>query len=121
MKASTPLTVIRSEVRGIPVLNLSGRITLGEGVRILRMEISHASASGHKYVLLEMSKVSYVDSSGLGALIAGHNTLKVTGGAIGLVNNPERVRNILQLTRLTILLQSFDDPESAARHFQPSD
>jgi anti-sigma B factor antagonist len=121
MKPPSPLEVTRSEIRGIPVLQLRGRITLGEGVRILSREISNASAQGHKYVLLEMSRVSYVDSSGLGALVASHNTLKVTGGAVGLVNSPERVREILRLTRLTIILQCFDDQESAARHFKPSD
>jgi anti-sigma B factor antagonist len=84
-------------------LKLRGRLTLGEGSRTLRALISDVAAEGHKVLVLDLALVSYVDSSGLGALVAGYNTLKAQGGSVRLLNVPPRVQALLAMSGLTIL------------------
>jgi len=108
----------RAESGGLPVLRLKGRLTLGEGARALRGCISDISAEGHKFLLLDLGEMSYVDSFGLGTLVAGYNSLRVNGGAIGLFQVPERVRNLLEMGRLTTVFRIFGTEQEAAAGFQ---
>ena len=107
----TNLVIVRGTQAGNPVLKLQGRLTLGEGSRILRGLIADVAAEGHKILLLDLAQVSYVDSSGLGALVAGYNSLKAQGGTTRLLNVPPRVQALLELSGLTTL---FPDPDPAA-------
>jgi anti-sigma B factor antagonist len=110
----TKLEVARAEAGGVPVLRLRGRLTLGEGSRDLRRTISDIAAEGHKSVLLDLAELSYIDSSGLGALVAGYNSLKLTGGSVGLFHVPERVRELLEMSGLTAVFRIFATEQEAA-------
>ncbi len=99
------LEIIRSTSGDSPLLRLQGRLTLGEGSRALRGLISDVAAEGHKRLVLDLAAVSYVDSSGLGALVAGYNSLKAQGGTVGLINVPARVQGLLEMSGLTSLFE----------------
>jgi anti-anti-sigma factor len=105
--------IARGESGGVQVLRLKGRLTLGEASRALRGCISELAAEGHKYLLLDLSEVSWVDSSGLGALVAGYNSLKLQGGSVGLFQVPKRVQELLEMSKLTALFKIFNTEEEA--------
>jgi anti-sigma B factor antagonist len=113
----TNLEMIRADSAGIPVLRLRGRLTLGEGSRALRGLISDIAAEGHKNLMLDLGEVSYMDSSGLGALVSGYNTLKAQSGGVALFNVPKRIESLLEMSRLTMLFQIFGTEKEAAGHF----
>ncbi len=111
----TKLEVARAETGGFPVLRLRGRLTLGEGSRDLRGTISGLAAEGHKCVLLDLGELSYIDSSGLGTLVAGYNSLKLQGGAVGLFQVPERVLELLEMSGLAAIFRIFATEQEATR------
>lgn len=110
----TKLEMARSESGGVPVLRLRGSLTLGEGSRALRGCISDIAAEGYQYLLLDLGEVSYIDSSGLGALVAGYNSLKVRGGTVGLFQVPTRVQGLLEMSGLAAVFKIFGTEQEAA-------
>ena len=117
MTNTTPLVIARGISGSIPVLTLCGRLTLGEGSRALRRSLEEVAAEGHKHVLLDLTEVSYVDSSGLGALVAGYNSLKARAGTVGLFGVPARVQELLDLSRLTTIFRVFNSQGEAEKYF----
>ena len=109
----TNFEIARAESGGVPVLRLKGRLTLGEGSKALRAGMSDLAGEGHKHVLLDMAGITYVDSSGLGAMVAGYNALKPTGGKVGLFNVPKRVQDLLEMSGLTALFKIFHTEQEA--------
>src|ERR1022692_819007 len=107
--------VARAESAGVPVLRLKGRLTIGEGSRDLRGTISDIAAEGHKYLLLDLGEVTYIDSSGLGALVAGYNSMSLKGGRVGLFHVPERVRELLEMSGLAVVFRIFGTEQEAQR------
>jgi anti-sigma B factor antagonist len=110
----TDFEMARAESGGVPVLRLKGRLTLGEGSRALRACIADIAEEGHAWLLLDLAEVSYVDSSGLGALVAGYNLLKVKGGAVGLFQVPKRVQSLLEMSGLTAVFKIYATELEAA-------
>jgi anti-sigma B factor antagonist len=108
----------RSESGSTSILTLQGKLTLGEGSRELRQSIEQIAAEGGKHILLDMTGVTYVDSSGLGAMVAGYNSVKTHGGVVGLLNVPKRVQDLLGMSGLTAVFPTFASREEAAQHFQ---
>ena len=94
MKAST------RQVDGITIVDLSGRITLGEGSVVLRDTIKDLLGKGQKKILLNLGDVSYIDSSGIGELVSGFTTVTNQGGQVKLLNLTKRVKDLLQITKL---------------------
>jgi anti-sigma B factor antagonist len=116
--ASRPMKkfeVARDESAGVPVLRLKGRLTIGEGSRDLRATISDIAAEGHKYLLLDLGELTYLDSSGLGALVAGYNSMNLRGGRVGLFQVPERVRDLLRMSGLAAVFRIFGTEQEAHR------
>lgn len=107
----------RGDAGSTPVLTLQGKLTLGEGSRELRQTIEQIVVDGGKHILLDMTAVTYVDSSGLGAMVAGYNSVKTQGGSVGLINVPKRVQDLLGMSGLTAIFHSFASKEEAAAHF----
>ena len=94
MKVST------RQVDGVTILDLSGRITLGEGSVVLRDAIRDQLAKGNKSVLLNLGDVSYIDSSGIAALVEGFQSARARGSRFALVAVSDAVRAVLELARL---------------------
>jgi anti-sigma B factor antagonist len=115
---SVALTIASREVDGVVVLDLSGRITLGEGSVQLRDEIRALIGKGKKNVLLNMGEVNYIDSSGLGELVSAYTTAKNQQAEVKLLNLTRKVHDLLQLTKLYTVFDIKDDEASAIASFK---
>ena len=112
------LTIATREVDGVTVLDLSGRITLGEGSVQLRDAIRGLISKGEKNVLLNMGEVNYIDSSGLGELVSAFTTAKNQQADVKLLNLTKKVHDLLQLTKLYTVFDIKDDEASAIASFK---
>ncbi|MGD0938137.1 MAG: STAS domain-containing protein [Terracidiphilus sp.] len=112
------LTIASREVDGVIVLDLSGRITLGEGSVQLRDAIRSLISKGSKNILLNMGDVSYIDSSGLGELVSAFTTAKNQQADVKLLNLTKKVHDLLQLTKLYTVFDIKDDEASAIASFK---
>ena len=112
------LTIASREVDGVIVLDLSGRITLGEGSVQLRDAIRSLISKGSKNILLNMGDVNYIDSSGLGELVSAFTTAKNQQADVKLLNLTKKVHDLLQLTKLYTVFDIKDDEASAIASFK---
>jgi anti-sigma B factor antagonist len=99
----------------ITVLDISGRITLGEGNVMLREIVRELADKGNKKIVLNLGEVQYIDSSGIGELVKTHTTVRNQGGQLRLVNLNKRVNDLLQLTKLSAVFDIEGDEASAIR------
>ena len=100
------------------VIDLSGRITLGEGSALLRQMIRENLGKGHKKIILNLGEVNYIDSSGIGELVSGYTTVTSQGGELKLLNLTKRVHDLLQITKLFTVFDVYSDERTAVRSFQ---
>lgn len=105
------------KVGDVTVVDVSGRITLGEGSSALRDMLRDLVSQGNKKILLNLSEVSYIDSSGIGELVSGFTTVQNAGGQLKLVGLSKRVKDLLQITKLYTVFEVFDDETEAVRSF----
>ena len=111
MKASS------RRVDGVTILDLSGRITLGEGSVVLRDQIRDLLGKGEKRLLLNLGDVTYIDSSGIGELVSAFTTVRNQGGELKLLNLTKKVHDLLQITKLYTVFDVKDDETSAIKAF----
>ncbi len=97
----------------VAVLDISGRITLGEGNVMLREIVRELADKGNKKIILNLGEVQYIDSSGVGELVKAHTTLRNQGGQLRLVNLNKRVNDLLEMTRLSAVFDIERDEASA--------
>ena len=112
------LTIHSREVDGVTVLDLSGRITLGEGSVQIRDAIRDLISKGQKSILLNLGEVNYIDSSGLGELVSAFTTSKNQGADLKLLHLTKKVHDLLQLTKLYTVFDVKDDEASAIASFK---
>jgi anti-sigma B factor antagonist len=99
----------------VVILDLSGRITMGEGTVILRDAIHKLLDAGDRKFLLNLADVDYIDSSGLGELVTGFTTVRNQGGYLKLLNLTKRVHDLLQITKLLTVFESFNSEAEALK------
>jgi anti-sigma B factor antagonist len=99
----------------VVVLDLSGRITIGEGTVILRDTIRRLLDAGDRKFLLNLGNCDYIDSSGLGELVTSFTTVRNSGGELKLVNLTRRVQDLLQITKLLTVFESYNDETEAVK------
>jgi anti-sigma B factor antagonist len=104
-------------VDGVVVVDVSGRITLGEGSSEIRDAIRELVAAGNKKILLNLGDVSYIDSSGIGELVAGFTSASNAGGTLKLLSLTKRVKDLLQITKLYTVFDVHEDESHAVRSF----
>jgi len=104
-------------VGDVSVVDVAGRITLGEGASALRENIRGLVGKGSKKILLNLGDVSYIDSSGIGELVSGFTTVTNQGGVLKLLGLTKRVKDLLQITKLYTVFEVFDDEATAVRSF----
>src|SRR3954464_5430858 len=104
-------------VDGVTILDLSGRITLGEGSVVLRDQIRELLGKNQKKILLNLGDVTYIDSSGIGELVSGFTTVTNSGGSLKLLNLNKRVKDLLQITKLYTVFDVHEDEAAAIRSF----
>ena len=107
------MKVTTRQVDGVTILDLSGRITLGEGSVQLRDAIRDLLAKGSKLILLNLADVNYIDSSGIGELVSAYTTVRNQGGELKLLNLTKKVHDLLQITKLYTVFDVKDDEASA--------
>jgi anti-sigma B factor antagonist len=112
------LTIASREVDGVTILDLSGRITLGEGSVQVRDAIRDLIGKGSKNILLNLGNVNYIDSSGLGELVSAFTTAKNQNAEVKLLNLTKKVHDLLQLTKLYTVFDIKDDEASAIASFK---
>ena len=105
------------QVGDVTVLDANGRITLGEGASTFRDTIRDLAAKGNKKLLVNLSDVSYIDSSGIGEMVSSYTTVTNHGGQLKLLGLSKRVKDLLQITKLYTVFEVFDDEASAVRSF----
>jgi anti-sigma B factor antagonist len=105
------------QVGDVTVIDAAGRITLGEGASAFRDIIRDLAAKGDKKLLLNLSEVSYIDSSGIGELVSGFTTVTNHGGSLKLVGLSKRVKDLLQITKLYTVFEAHEDEADAIRSF----
>ena len=111
IKAST------RRVQDVTIVDLSGRITLGEGSSTLRETVKDLVTKGNKKVLLNLGDVSYIDSSGIGELVSSFTTVSNQGGKLKLLNLQKKVHDLLQITRLYTVFDVHTDEAAAVKSF----
>jgi len=104
-------------VNDVTVMDLSGRITLGEGSVQLREAVKDLVAKGHKKIVLNLGDVSYMDSSGVGELVTAYTTVKNQGGELKLVNLTKKIEDLMTITKLATVFDIHNDEASAVKAF----
>jgi anti-sigma B factor antagonist len=104
-------------VGDVSVVDVAGRITLGEGSSALRDTMRGLVSAGQKKILLNLGEVSYIDSSGIGELVSGFTTVTNSGGQLKLLNLAKRVKDLLQITKLYTVFDVREDEADAVRSF----
>jgi anti-sigma B factor antagonist len=112
MKASS------RQVNGVTVVDMSGRITLGEGSVVLRETVRDLLSKGEKKILLNLGNVTYIDSSGIGELVSAFTSVRNQGGELKLLNLTKKVHDLLQITKLYTVFDIKDDETAAIGAFK---
>ena len=105
------------QVGDVTVVDVAGRITLGEGSATLRDAMRDMVSKNQKKILLNLGEVSYIDSSGIGELVSGFTTVTNSGGNLKQLNLNKRVKDLLQITKLYTVFDVHDDEAAAVRSF----
>ena len=112
------LEIKERTVGEIVILELSGKITIGEGSVQLREAVSRLLEAGRNKIILNLSAVSYVDSSGIGELVSRYTTTKNAGGRLKLLNLPKKIKDLLMITKLLTVFEIYEDEQAALESFQ---
>ena len=105
-------------VGDIKVLDLSGKMTLGEGDELLRDKVNSLVHQGHKKIILNLEGVPYIDSAGLGEIVRTYTTVSRQGGKLKLLNLTKRIEDLLSITKLLTVFETYDSEEAAVKSFQ---
>ena len=112
---------IEERVTGdVIVLDVKGRITQGEGDELLKDKVNSVVNQGYKKILLNLAEVPYIDSAGLGEIVRTYTTVSRQGGSLKLVNLTKRITDLLSITKLLTVFETFDSEPDAVRSFSAS-
>ena len=112
------LEVNQRQAGDVTILDMSGAVRMGEGAIALRDAIRGLADSGKKKILLNLAGVNYVDSSGIGELIANYTTVSRQGGQLKLLNLTDRIQNLLVITKLLTVFDAYEDEGEALKSFE---
>ena len=104
-------------VGDVMVLDLKGKITLGEGDELLKDKVNSLVNQGHKKVVLNLADVPYIDSAGLGEIVRTYTTVSRQGGSLKLLNLTKRITDLLAITKLLTVFETYDSENDAVRSF----
>ena len=107
-------------VGDVVVLDLKGKITLGEGDELLKDKVNSLVNQGHKKIILNLADVPYIDSAGLGEVVRTYTTVSRQGGNLKLLNLTKRITDLLSITKLLTVFETFDSESEAVRSFSAS-
>jgi anti-sigma B factor antagonist len=105
------------DVSGVTVLEIEGRIVLGEESNSFREKVKSLLAAGKKKIVLNLSNVSYIDSAGLGTLVATFHSARSQGATLKLANLGQKFKEVLQVTKLMTVFDTYDNETAAVQSF----
>jgi len=112
------MTISERTIGDVVVVDVSGKITLGDGGdAILKDKLRSLVQQGQKKLLLNLADVAYVDSAGLGAIVQSYTTVTNQGGALKLVNTTKRIKDLLAITKLLTVFDTFDNEAEAVTSY----
>ena len=103
---------------GVMILELTGKLTIGEGDELLRDKVNSLIQQGHQKLLLNLEGVPYVDSAGLGEIVRTYTTVSRQGGKLKLLNLTKRIEDLLAITKLLTVFETFESEPEAVESFQ---
>jgi anti-sigma B factor antagonist len=112
------LEIRERTVGDVVILDLIGKITIGEGSVQLRDAVSHLLDTGRQRIILNLEGVTYVDSSGIGELVSRYTTTKNQGGQLKLLRLPKKIKDLLMITKLLTVFEIYEDEETALSSFK---
>ena len=104
-------------VGDVHVLDCSGKITLGEGTMAIRNTVRDVLKGGGKKIVLNLAEVNYIDSSGIGELVSSFTTVTNQGGQLKLLNLTKKIHELLAITKLLTVFQTYDNEQAAIGSF----
>ncbi len=107
-------------VGDVVVLDLKGRVTLGEGDQLLKDKVNSLVNQGRKRIVLNLAGVPYIDSAGLGEIVGSYTTVSRQGGSLKLLNLTKKITDLLAITKLLTVFETFDSEDEAVRSFSAS-
>jgi anti-sigma B factor antagonist len=111
------LSIKQDQQGDVTILRLSGKVTIGEGSVQLREAVRGLLEGGKKNVLLDLGDISYIDSSGIGELVSSYTTTNNQGGTLKLLNLTKKLQDLLTITKLLTVFQTFDNEQEAIDSF----
>ncbi|MEK6374364.1 MAG: STAS domain-containing protein [Acidobacteriota bacterium] len=105
------------DANGVEIVKLEGKITIGSGDSQLREVISNAISNGKSKILLDMSGVTTIDSSGIGELVGSYTTVANRGGKLKLLHLPAKLNELLHVTQLITVFEVYEDEQEALKSF----
>ena len=112
------MQIAERESGAVTVLDLSGKITMGEDGNLLKDKLQSLLHQGKKNILFNLAQVSYVDSAGLGAIVSGYTTVTREGGSLKLANVTKKLQDLLSITKLLTVFETFDSEDEALRSYK---
>ncbi len=112
------MQIAERESGAVTVLDLSGKITLGEDGTLLKDKLQSLLHQNKKNILFNLAQVSYVDSAGLGAIVSAYTTVTREGGSLKLANVTKKLQDLLSITKLLTVFETFDSEEEAIRSYK---
>lgn len=113
-----PLEIKTREMDSVTLVELNGKIILGDESSSLRETIKGLLAQGKKKILLNLARISFIDSAGVGTLVSAYTTARSQGGEVKLSSLTKKFRETLQVTRLLTVFEVFDDDPAAIASFR---
>jgi anti-sigma B factor antagonist len=111
------LSINERTAGSVTILELDGKITIGDGSVQLREAVRKLLEQGHKNLLIDLGKVDYVDSSGIGELVSCYTTTKNQGGQLKLLNLTKKIQDLLSITKLLTVFETFESESDALGSF----
>jgi len=111
------MDIVERTVSDVTVLDLKGKMTLGEGDELLKDKINSLLAAGKKKLLLNLEGVPYIDSAGLGEVVRTYTTVSRQGGSLKLLNLTKRIEDLLSITKLLTVFETFESEPEALKSF----
>jgi anti-sigma B factor antagonist len=111
------LNINNRQVGGVTIVDLEGKIALGDSNTQLHQSLKQLVADGKKNVILNLANVTGIDSSGLGSIVAGYSTLQSAGGSLKLMNLSDRIADIMTITKLYTVFDIYENEADAINSF----
>jgi len=111
------MNIAERAVGDVTVLDLKGKVALGEGDELLKDKVNSLVNQGRKQIVLNLEGVPYIDSAGLGEIVRAYTTVSRQGGALKLVNLTKRITDLLSITKLLTVFETFDTEGDAVKSF----